>query len=403
VTDAAAAPGCALEVLVPADIRFPLERANGVQIVKTAAALSAAGARTTLVLRQSDPRPTPEILALYGIAPHPDLRVRRLQVLHRRGSFALPRASFLARATLAAWPALRRGAVVLTRDLQLADVLLRLPGRPRVVYEAHAVEALMYGERAALYGTAEKVDPRKRARLHRREERVWRRAAAVVTTTTGIRDSFASAFGERTRVHVVPNGCDPPTSAFTGLPEGEPQVLYAGQLYPWKGVDILVEAFAQVPRGRLVILGGMAGEADTARVRALVVRLGLQSRVDMPGYVPQARVSEALRRATVVVVPFLRTAMTERHTSPLKAFEAMAAGRAIVASDLPSTREVLRHGETAWLVPPGDPGALAAGLRRVLEDGELAATLARAAHQAAPAYGWSARAHALIRVMSEVR
>jgi glycosyltransferase involved in cell wall biosynthesis len=400
MTDGRAA---ALEVLVPADIRFPLERASGVQIVKTAAALSGAGARTTLLVRQSDPRPTAEILALFGVAPHPGLRVRRVQVLHRRGSFAIPRASFLARAALAAWPALRRGAVVLTRDLQLADVLLRLPGRPRVVYEAHAVEALMYAERAALYGTAEESDPRKQARLQRREGRVWRGAAAVVTTTAGIRDSFSDAYGERPRAHVVPNGCDPSEAPFDGLPEGEPEILYAGQLYPWKGVDVLVEAFARVPRGRLVILGGIEGEHDTARVRALVLRLGLADRVDMPGLVPQARVADALRRASVVAVPFLRTAMTERHTSPLKAFEAMAAGRAIVASDLPSTREVLRHGHTAWLVPPGDVAALAGGLRRLLDDRELALSLARAAHSAAPAYAWPARAEALVRVMGEIR
>ena len=82
-----AGPG-PLEVLVPADIRFPLERANGVQIVKTAAALSGAGARTTLLVRQSDPRPTADILALFGVDPHPCLSVRRLGVLHRRGAFA---------------------------------------------------------------------------------------------------------------------------------------------------------------------------------------------------------------------------------------------------------------------------------------------------------------------------
>jgi glycosyltransferase involved in cell wall biosynthesis len=389
-------------VLVPADIRFPLPRANGVQIVKTAAALARAGARTTLFVRQSDPRPTPEILALFGVAPHPSLHVRRVQVLHRRGAYAVPRASFLARAALAALPALGRGGIVLTRDLQLADVLLRLPGAPRVVYEAHAVEALMYAERGALYGTAETADPRKRARLAGREARVWRGAAAVVTTTAGIRDSFAEAYGERPRVHVVPNGCDPPEAPFDGLPPGEPEILYAGQLYPWKGVDVLVEAFARVPRGRLVILGGLEGEHDTARVRALVDRLSLEARVDMPGLVPQARVADALRRASVVVVPFLRTAMTERHTSPLKAFEAMAAGRAIVASDLPSTREVLRHGHTAWLVPPGDAAALAEGLRRVIDDRALAVALARAAHAAAPAYGWPARAQALMRAMGEI-
>ena len=394
--------GRPIEVLVPADIRFPLERANGVQIVKTAAALSGAGARTTLLVRQSDPRPTSDILALFGVDPHPCLHVRRLGVLHRRGTFVLPRAAFLARATLAVLPALRRRAVVFTRDLQLADVLLRLPGRPRVVYEAHAVEALMYTERGALYGTNERPDPRKRARLSAREGRVWRRAAAVVVTTAGIRDTFAETYGTRVGVRVVPNGCDPPEGRFRGLPDGEPEVLYAGQLYPWKGVDVLVQAFALVPRGRLVILGGIDGEQDLARVRALVDRLGLGSRVDLRGLVPQARVADALARATVVAVPFLRTAMTERHTSPLKAFEAMAAGRAIVASDLPSTREVLRHGETAWLVPPGDPAALADGLRRLLEDPALATSLARSAHAHARAFAWPARGRALVDVLEEV-
>src|SRR5262249_35699230 len=262
----------------------------------------------TLLVRQSDPRPTADILALFGVEEHPCLRVRRLGVLHRRGSFALPRASFLARATVAVLRALRRRAVVFTRDLQLADVLLRLPGSPRVVYEAHAVEALMYGERGALYGTSERPNPRKRARLSAREGRVWRRAAAVVTTTAGIRDSFAETYGPREGVRVVPHGCGPPEGTFRGLPAGEPERGYAGQLYPWKGVDVLVEAFVRVPRGRLVILGGLEGEKDLARIRALVDRLGLAPRVDLPGLVPQARVADALARATVVAVPFLRTA-----------------------------------------------------------------------------------------------
>ncbi|HVR72601.1 MAG TPA: hypothetical protein VMT87_17330, partial [Vicinamibacteria bacterium] len=148
-------------VLIPADIRFPLERASGVQIVKTAAALARAGTPTTLLVRKSDPRPTSEILADYGADAHPGLEVRRLGVLHRRGSFLLPRASFLLRALLHAARALRGGGLVFTRDLQLADLLVRLPAGRAVVYEAHAVEALMYAERAALYGTGARADPAK--------------------------------------------------------------------------------------------------------------------------------------------------------------------------------------------------------------------------------------------------
>ena len=385
------------EVLIPADVRFPLERANGVQIVKTAAALARAGANATLVVRDSDPRPTGEILSLFGV-PEGGLRVRRLSVLHRRGRFFVPRAAFLARAGTACLSALRRGGVVYTRDLQLADMLLGVRRGARVAYEAHAVESILYRERGALYGTDDRPQPGKAARLRRREERVWRGAAAFVATTAGIRDTFSEEFGPRERVHVVPNGCDVPADrAFPGLAAERPaRVLYAGQLYPWKGVDLLVDAVAKVPGVRLAILGGIPGEADEARVRARVAALSITDRVEMLGLVPQAEVAREMARARLVVVPVRRTAMTLRHTSPLKAFEAMAAGRPLIASDLPSSREFLRHGENAWLVPPDDADALAAGIAALVSDDALSERLARRAFEDAAAFSWDARARRLL-------
>ncbi len=385
---------------MPADIRFPLARANGVQIVKTAAALARAGIQTTLMVRQSDPRPTEEILELYGVAPLPALEIRRLPVLHRTGSYTLPRVAFLARTTAAI--AAARGQLVFTRDLQLADLLAGLgPVLSPVVYEAHAVESLLYAERGQIYGTDERPKPRKARRLQKREARVWRRAAGIVTTTQGIRENFEAAWGQRRNVAVVPNGCDVPEGrVFKALPTGEPRVVYAGQLYPWKGVDVLVEAIAQVPEARLVMLGGLEPEADLHRVRALVANRGLNARVELPGTVPQARVAEELVRASVIAVPFLQSVMTERHTSPIKLFEALAAGRAIVASDLPSSREVLEHGKDALLVPPGDADALAAAIRRLIKDRRLAGRLARRAFEKAPQYSWDARA-AKIRTLLE--
>jgi glycosyltransferase involved in cell wall biosynthesis len=262
----------------------------------------------------------------------------------------------------------------------------------------------MYAERPRLYGTSQPSDPRKAARLGRRERLVWMRADAVVTTTAGIRDFFTASYGERDRVRVISNGCDVASGRrFRGLAsERPPRVVYAGQLYPWKGVDVLVEAMAQVPAAELVILGGFETEPDLERVRQLVVSKQLSGRTQMPGTVPQTRVAAELERATVVVVPFLRSQMSERHTSPIKAFEAMAAGRPIVASDLPSTREVLGDGHNALLVPPGDAGALAAAIRRLLEDRELAARLARTAFEDAPRYSWDERARRLVALFEEV-
>jgi glycosyltransferase involved in cell wall biosynthesis len=123
----------------------------------------------------------------------------------------------------------------------------------------------------------------------------------------------------------------------------------------------------------------------------------------MPGTVPPSRVAAELRRAAAVAVPFLKTAMTESHTSPLKAFEAMAAGRPIVASDLPSSREVLRHGENALLVAPGSPADLAAALRSVLQNPGLARRLAERGWVDAPAYSWDARGRRIKDLIEEVR
>jgi glycosyltransferase involved in cell wall biosynthesis len=225
-----------------------------------------------------------------------------------------------------------------------------------------------------------------------------------VATTAGIRASFEAAHGRRERACVIPNGCDVPDDPeFPGLAgERPPRVLYAGQLYPWKGVDVLVAAMAQLPDARLVVLGGMQGEPDFARVRERIAAHGLAARTEMPGSVAQARVAAELARASVVVVPFLRSAMTERHTSPIKLFEAMAAGRPIVASDLPSTREVVSDGAEALLAPPGDAGALAAAVRRLLDDAALAERLARAAWRAARGYTWDARAQRLRALFAEL-
>ena len=105
----------------------------------------------------------------------------------------------------------------------------------------------------------------------------------------------------------------------------------------------------------------------------------------------------------MVAVPVRRTAMTLRHTSPLKAFEAMAAGRPIVASDLPSSREFLRHGENAWLVPPDDAAALAEGLRAAARRRRaLGADRAAPRSRTRSRFSWDARARRLLDVFAAI-
>jgi glycosyltransferase involved in cell wall biosynthesis len=104
----------------------------------------------------------------------------------------------------------------------------------------------------------------------------------------------------------------------------------------------------------------------------------------------------------VLVLPNPASAISTRFTSPLKLFEYMAAGRPIVASDLPAITEVLRHEKNALLVAPGDPAALAAAVRRLLNDRALADRLAQAALVDAGEYSWDRRGERLEALFQQV-
>jgi glycosyltransferase involved in cell wall biosynthesis len=193
-------------------------------------------------------------------------------------------------------------------------------------------------------------------------------------------------------VFVVPDGArvDRPVAAPAG---GQPAIAgYAGHLYPWKGVDVFITALARVPGLRGLIVGGHPQEADRQRIERTAEACGVSDRLTITGLVPPGEVRRALAPATMLVLPNTASAISERYTSPLKLFEYLAAGRPIVASDLPAFREILTDGETAVLVRPGDVDALAGALQRVASDAALAARLGAAALALAPRYSWEARA-----------
>jgi glycosyltransferase involved in cell wall biosynthesis len=118
------------------------------------------------------------------------------------------------------------------------------------------------------------------------------------------------------------------------------------------------------------------------------------------GFQPPARVPLYLAAADLGVVPNRsRPAISARYTSPLKVFEALAAGLPLVASDLPSLREVLSDGEDAVLAAPDDEAALAQAIRRLLGDAELRAALAARGRARAAEHSWDARARRLLAWM----
>ena len=103
------------------------------------------------------------------------------------------------------------------------------------------------------------------------------------------------------------------------------------------------------------------------------------------------------------MLPNPASAISTHATSPLKLFEYMAAGKAIVASNLPAIREILTHDVNAVLVTPGDADALAAGICRLADDAALRALLGQARATAVAEYSWDRRAERLEALFTEVR
>ena len=381
-----------MKLLFLADIRFPMERANGIQTIETCHALARRGVEVELVVRRSDRRSDDACLSFFGLEAHPKLRLRRLAIPGRVG--------FLAAAT----PILlgtTRDDVIFTRDLVLADLAITLADAP-VVFEAHTVAPVFAEERARMYAGAAPPSRRKLARLDAREARVCRGAAGVVTITSSLLDALEARHGSIDRSRVIPDGARVPETPPPLVSESRPKVYYIGQLYPWKGVDVALRAMTRVEGVELVVVGGLPPEPDIERVRALASELSLDDRVRFTGFLPPPELEAERRKASVFLIPNLDSTTSRLYTSPLKLFEAMATGRPIVASDLPSIREVLRHEESALLVPPGEPEALAAAIERLLGDAALSERLAARAFEHARDYSWDRRAAAIEALVEEI-
>lgn len=385
-----------MRILYLADIRFPLERANGIQTFETCRALAARGHDVALFVRPDTTRPPRDPWAFYGAEP-----VDRLQIVT---TWSLPgvtrRGGYLAAAGRQVMTS--KADVVFTRDLGAAAMALRLPRamRPAVVYEAHGYAPTVSAELPRLLGNAAAPSPAKLRRLAEREARVWRLAEGYVTLTKAHRAELTERFGPRDNAAVVADGTrlqSPRT--FVPAPEGAPQVGYAGHLYPWKGVDVLIEALGLIPGVHGLIVGGQPGEKDRSRLEALARVRGVADRVEFTGWMPPADVASAIARCQILALPNVRSTISERYTSPLKLFEYLGAGRAIVASDLPAVREVLTDDVNAVLVEPGLPRALAAAVGQLLADGPRLERLSRTAFEAAAAYSWEARAERLEPVL----
>ena len=213
--------------------------------------------------------------------------------------------------------------------------------------------------------------------------RVFRAASVLLAVSTEVAAWLERRGAALDRVHVIPNGVDaerfrPDVRPAAPGTLGSFTVGFVGSMKPWHGLEVLVEAFARLHgRGRdarLLLVGD--GPARAAVCAELSAR-GLTGVVHCTGAVAPHEVPGLVTSADVAVAPYPDA--SRFYFSPLKVYEYMAAGRAVVASRVGQLETVIQHDVNGLLCPPGDAAALAVALERLRCEPAVRARLGRAA------------------------
>lgn len=282
-------------------------------------------------------------------------------------------------------------------DAARAAGLLRLLRRERFdILHTHLFHANVLGRLAARAAGVPVVV----STVHVAEPRRWH--VLLEGLTSGLVDRFVTvseavrrymlrrAHLPAEKVLVIRNGVDParfrlPRGRFRraeGIGPEEFLITTVGRLDVQKGLVYLLRAAREVAARRPEVRFLVVGEGPL-RDRLLRERdaLGLGERVRFLGF--RRDVPRILVDSDLFVLPSLWEGL------PIALLEAMAAGLAVVATDVEGVREAVTHEQEGLIVPPGDPEALAAALMRVVEDAGLRERLAASAHRrAVEEFGW---------------
>jgi colanic acid/amylovoran biosynthesis glycosyltransferase len=168
----------------------------------------------------------------------------------------------------------------------------------------------------------------------------------------------------------VPNG---------RAPDDPPLVLAVGRLIEKKGLDVLIRACALLRADGVAFRCVIVGKGELAhQLQTLISSLRLDEHIELTGPLPREKLLELFPRASVVAAPCVVGGDGNRDGLPTVLTEAMALKVPVVATPVTGIPELVEHGQTGLIVPERDPAALAAAIRRLIEEPETARRLAEA-------------------------
>jgi glycosyltransferase involved in cell wall biosynthesis len=197
----------------------------------------------------------------------------------------------------------------------------------------------------------------------------WRSIGLFIAPSAFLGERVVAGGLPADRVVVLPNPVTPPARP-VAPPTRPARFVYAGRLVAEKGLDVLLTAADDLPPGSVIDVYGSGRAEASIRRRVAAARLPVR----LHGFVPRTVMAEVYAGATAAVLPALWY-----ENCPMSVLEAAACGLPVVASRIGGIPELLSDGRTGLLVPPGEPGALAAAMRSLAADPSYARRLGVAA------------------------
>lgn len=367
-----------MKILYIANARIPTEKAHGVQIMKMCEALARQGAQLELILPKRVNPIREEAFDYYKVERlFSIVRIACLDLLFL--SFFKPLSYWIESVSfgLFLWfyfLSRRLANVIYTRDLLSVAFLPK--HQSILVYEVHNL-------------------PQKVGWFYRH---LLKKIDKLVVISHGLKEDFIKLGFEPQKILVAPDGVDIKQFSIAdspaecrkrlGLPLDKKIAVYTGHLYLWKGAFTALEAAKHLPEVLFIFVGGTKEDIE-------LFKFNIQypiSNIQVVGHRPHFEIPYWLKAADVLLLPnSAKDRISARYTSPMKLFEYMASGAPIVASDLPSIREILSP-DSAVLVKPDNAPALSQGINKVLLNKDFADKIARQAQTMSLLYSWNKRA-----------
>lgn len=385
-----------MNLLYIANIRMPTEKAHGHQIMKMAEVFSLLGSQVTLLV------PTRSNIKFDGVEAFDFYHIKKIFILKKlfiidpafllkfpAGLYIKIQSLFFMASLIPYFLLIKRpDKIVYTRDEYLLPFIQFFFNR--VVFEAHALPNNL-----------------------NKYKKYFIRCHKIIVLTAEIKKQLVVLGLAESSILVSPDAVD--LSIFDisttkdqarqtlNLPQNISLIGYTGSFKTKgqdKGIADILQAVKLIDQSinlKFVAIGGSESDIDFYTQQARV--LGVLERVIFLGPVDQSTLAIYQKAFDILLMPFPDIKHYAYYMSPLKMFEYLAAQRPIIATNLPTILEILDN-NCAYLIKPGDPGALAQAVKYLLAHHEDAKALALAAYQLSKKYTWEKRAKAILDHLS---